>query len=111
MTTIKEMNNELRMNAPIPKGEKVDYTDDYFENIYNGVQIRIARRKVTDSGIVLWFSEESDCYTSMDLEQHWKQITWENHQRIRDSWQHLTTESQDKRFNSANIKARKGDEE
>ena len=75
-----KQNEELRMNAPIPK-DKNGYRHDIkgvgFENIHNGVTIKIVSSWVSDQGIVLWTSDAGDIYTTRDLKEHWMMLSEE----------------------------------
>lgn len=70
---IKLKNNQLRTNAPIPKGEH-DIKGVMFENIHNGVTMEIVSSWVSDKGIVLWTSDAGDLYTTRDIKAHWMML-------------------------------------
>ncbi len=71
-----KQNEELRMNAPIPKGEH-DIKGVKFENIHNGVTIKIVSSWVSDQGLVLWTSDSGDIYSTRDLKEHWMMLSEE----------------------------------
>ena len=66
-------NDELRMNAPVPKGEH-DIKGVMFENIHNGITMQIVSSWVSDQGIVLWTSDAGDIYSTRDIKEHWMML-------------------------------------
>ena len=70
----EKLDDEKRYAAVIPAGKK-DYKGISFMNKYNDVEMTITASKVTDSGVVLWFSETREVYTTADLENHWVHTT------------------------------------
>jgi len=69
----RNTNEELRKNAPIPKGEH-DIRGVEFENIHNGITMEIVSSWVSDKGIVLWTSDAGDLYTTRDIKAHWMMV-------------------------------------
>lgn len=68
-----EKNEELRKNAPIPKGEH-DIKGVRFENIHNGIMMEIVESWVGDTGVVLWTSDAGDIYSTRDIKAHWTML-------------------------------------
>jgi len=64
-------NDELRVNAPIPRNE-VDIRGLRFENIHNGIIMKIVSSWVGDTGVVIWTSDAGDLYSTREIEVHWK---------------------------------------
>jgi len=67
---IRLRNEELRKNAPIPKGEH-DIRGYRFENIHNGVNMMIVSHWVGDMGIILWTSDAGEIHSTRDIKEHW----------------------------------------
>ncbi len=67
---IRKKNTELRTNAPIPEGEH-DIRDVCFENIHNGIIMRIVSSWVGDEGVVLWTSDAGEIYSTRNIKAHW----------------------------------------
>ncbi len=65
-----EEQEELRKNAPIPKGQE-NLTGLYFTNKHNGVVMQIVGHWVSDKGIVIWKTDAGDVYGSIEIFKHW----------------------------------------
>ncbi len=66
-----EEQEELRKNAPIPKGMK-DYRNCILQNTWNGIVSKVTGYEVCDSGVILWrLDTKSQWYTPRDLERNW----------------------------------------
>ena len=70
---IKNMNEELRKNAPIPEGEH-DIKGYRFENYHNRIEMTIVSSWVGDTGVVIWTSDAGDLYTTREIKQHWMML-------------------------------------
>lgn len=66
----KKTNEELRKAAPIPDGIE-DLRGVTWINKYNQSIIKIVRSKVSDVGIVCWYTDTEEIVFTRDLNKHW----------------------------------------
>tara|TARA_R110002124_G_scaffold205399_1_gene371655 strand:+ start:218 stop:457 length:240 start_codon:yes stop_codon:yes gene_type:complete len=72
----KELNEELRKTAPIPKGIE-DLRGITWENKFNSSVIKIVSSRVANSGTVLWYSDTNEFFLTRDLNNNWNRIKTE----------------------------------
>lgn len=66
----KERNEELAKIAPIPDGIE-DLRGVTWINKYNKSIIKIVRSKVSNVGMVCWFSDTEELFFARELNKHW----------------------------------------
>ncbi len=66
----KERNEELAKNALIPDGIE-DLRGVTWINKYNQSVIKIVRSKVSNVGLVCWYSDTEEMFFTRELNNHW----------------------------------------
>lgn len=69
----KERNEELAMIAPIPDGIE-DLRGVTWINKYNQSVIKIVRSKVSNVGMVCWYSDTEELFFTRELNNHWTRL-------------------------------------
>ena len=73
----KERNEELANIAPIPDGIE-DLRGITWINKYNQSVIEIVRSKVSNVGLVCWYSDTEEMFFTRELNNHWVRASYED---------------------------------
>jgi hypothetical protein len=72
----KKRNEELERNAPIPIGIE-NLIGITWINKYNQSVIEIVRSRVTNTGLVCWYSGTDEMFFTRELNNHWRRVSKE----------------------------------